>query len=677
MRRVWRVVAWLVFCGLVCGGLALSPAAAQAIPGIDSCTFLPETTGNQANVDPGPGLVAASMVRPDNVSDASRLTVYETLQGQGQTWTTHGRTVKDKAGCNVMDQAQTSLANMVLEVNDALAETTVLVYATATNTHGLVSELLSRSESSAKNLESDFFRPLAWFMFFSVGCWIIWVAVTTGGRAHIREMLSKIGVASGVVIVVATLIAGGWYIKIVKGLDDMTAQVQSSVTSTMLSGGNEGGPCNVPDGDPDEGRREMACQMWYSMAFLPWSIGQYGVTGTEKVPYAGTDYTGGKMPDDFRFQQLWTQTYSVTEYDDISGASTQGTLADPDMIKRKGENWDSLADRARESANGKHTDAEQTAWNIAYGAWRGEGSGSRFTTAFNALGGSVITSIAVVWLSVINLVYQVLPVLAFLSLAVIGLLAMFPKLNWLMKEWFQMIAKTYLMRLVTGVALGLLLLLMKSILEMNMAPPVTGIYQLVIAIGLIMLFRMVKNRAIPATQTEQDAGRTASTATSTTRSVVSTAGRVLDRSGGGRGAGWLYAAGAVLAGRRRGGSADAEATGREARERRERERDAYADVGADERPTPRRRPGAPGATRRTEKALDRASDALTETASILGDSATRAADAAEAAESARTAARASGGDAQAQDPIVVRPSVITRHGAEPTTQVIDVDVEVR
>lgn len=593
LNRARRVVVAFLFLVMVGGGLAFSADRPAEAWGVDSCTFLPEATNNMPTAIVGPGNVAADMLRlptaADGTIDVQGSTVYELLQGHGQWWTTYGRTVDDKAGCNILDQTQTSLANIILAGNDLLANTGILVYVAATGDHGMMSTLFDKTGTAVHDLNTKFFTPLAKTMFIGIGIWLMVVGATK--RNRFRELISKVGSAMGTVLIVSVCITAGWYVPTVNALDGYTAGGQEVLTNMLLSGNDEKGqPCSADKGD-SQARRQMACEMWYSTSFTPWTVGMYGFVGTEPMPYAGPDYTEGRIPDDFRFQQLWTQTYSVNDQAAMDAARKAaeegGTEVHLTQFADKQEQWGQLAERARKAADGSVdvTATERATWSAAYGGWRGEGAGSRFTTALNAVGGTIISSIAEVWLSILNLAYQVIPPMLLVALPVIALIAMIPKMNFLMGECFTLLGKSFIMRVITAGALALLLMIMKIILEMDMAPPLTGLYQLVVAIGLLMIFRMAKKHMTSQTRLEGEGKGAVDSTTNTTTSTVNKLAGAGD-GGGGAGGMWTVAGLAVTSAvaRRRGGSADAENAGKnDADDEADDELDEADEPGHDER----------------------------------------------------------------------------------------------
>ncbi len=567
VQRRWplvRLFAAGLFVVLVGVGLAAGSSPAQAVFGVDSCTFLPDRTGNAAVPSAsGPAVIAADKINPAAPStriDPASATVFELLRGQGQAWSTYGRKVDGSAGCNILDQVQSDLASALLGVNDAIVGTSILVYASATDADGVLATLFSKATPLATELYTSLFTPMWPVILIGIGIWMTFITVGNGHR--LREGLSSVAWNLTIGALVSGLLGFGWYATVVTEADAGTAQLQSALTSAVLSAsGSTTGACALPGGSADAGRRQMACQMWYSLSFTAWATGQYGAQGLEPFPYSGTDHTEGRASDDARFQQLWNQSYSINDMVSLKDSLAGG--GGSSLSTSKSDAWGEFAERAQKAADGSDgTASEKAAWSQAYAGWRGEGAGGRFTSALNGIGGALISSLAITVTSLTSLVWQTVPVLLLLALPLVALLGMIPKLHKVFTGWGGLLATGYIARVMLMVILALVLVLFQRILEMNMAPPVTGLFQLVIALGTWMIYRMVKRDARPS-----DGGLTshARQATSQTTRVTQGASQaVTGRSGGGRsGLGALAAAGATAGlARRAMSSSAAEQAGR-------------------------------------------------------------------------------------------------------------------
>lgn len=480
-KRVGVALAAVAFVGLVGTGLSASSAPAAAVLGIDSCTFMPDASGNLPIVIQDNSENAVNLIIGDTPTrtPSNLYTTLELTEGRGHTWSTYGRTLGDEAGCNILDDAQSMLATMVLALNQSFVGLTLTIYALTMNTDGMFATLLTDIEGPAKGLLDSFVKPAMLLGITLSGIVMSVRALRSDGG--FRESATDLMWTMGIGITTIVLLTGNRYSSMITAADKSVATINAGLSSAFLT---QAGSDACSASSVRQAPRGMACQMWETLEFNPWAIGQFGSLGSAPIDYTGTDYTGGRMPNDARYQQVWLQTFDVNEMG-------TGSMS----VKTKQDNWGDFADRGRKIANGDITPtsaAETAAWKQMYAHWRGEGSGSRFTIAFNAIGNTALSSVGIIGIGVIQQVWRALPVLLLAVLPLAAGLAMFPTQRKHAMGWLETFCKSYVLQLAFGFAMAVLLFFVQRILAMNHAPPITAIYQLVAIVGVWMAFTMVK-----------------------------------------------------------------------------------------------------------------------------------------------------------------------------------------
>jgi TrbL/VirB6 plasmid conjugal transfer protein len=399
------------------------------------------------------------------------VTAYEWWNTGGMAWSMDNR----DADCPVMDNVTNKFANWnfnLTKMNTAIA-LSMFQWASSPN---LLDEFIDATEKLVKGTGPNSGLDDLLFLNFLApvvvlgALWGVWTGLIKKRTTEtLQGGLWMLGAATFALIFMANPGAIANAMNSVVG--QVTAAVTNAVTTASSSGLSSEDPCYLPNSDePSVGARMSSCTLWYSLAFTPWAVGQYGQAGASYIDGAPAGQTnvqmgGSKTTSDLRLAQIDAQTLNHDE-------ATTGQYAQ--LRETKNKQWEAIAEYAKEQP-----------WGNTW-AGRDGAASNRVAVSFVSLIASFAAGILVFLISFSIVILQLGMIMLIVTAPLFLLIGVHPgKGRQIALKWAELLLGTAIKRIVLGVALAVVIAFYQIILT----TPMSWFAQiaLVIAVGVAAL----------------------------------------------------------------------------------------------------------------------------------------------------------------------------------------------
>ncbi|MFE9257596.1 hypothetical protein [Streptomyces sp. NPDC006879] len=522
VRRLGRATRAGVF--LVFALLALT----MATPGTASADFACQFTGDDAYEMDSPGANGEAVFpavnqwqreseRAKNLSDNTGMvtgavkmprspelyTMYELNGVRGMNWSGTQRDRGDASqtdsrwdasgadDCEIMDYVNNGIANIVFDGTKVITRISISTKEFASNPNPL-SGLYEGRDSVVETLKKNVLVPAVPVMITLTGLWVF----ARWRKGEMREAWSGVGWAALTTVAVVALLTGGNYAKVINEADSGIAKVNSLLTEAVLSGvsGRMQSPCDLPQEEHNRGMRISSCAMYDTLAFRPWSLGQFGQLGTNCIfrndggkvvngeclpadPGRTCSYGKGARCEDLRVRQLVSQ--SMTNKDVFSG---------DDFDKRKDE-WYPVRQDIAGGKGDNESHGDKHVYPVAFDEWAGRDAGNRIGLAFYSLIAALIVGLMVIVLSALTLLWHAVTLIMIILLPLIATLGIHPSQQKLLKGWLETFIHSFVLRAGFGVILTVLLVLYQMILPAKIALGMQLLMLLLVTVAVVMMLK--------------------------------------------------------------------------------------------------------------------------------------------------------------------------------------------
>ena len=221
-------------------------------------------------------------------------TLYEVAGLRGLSWWTIPLNVDGTRNCSLWNYVWSQAANLIFTGTKIALQVTISIKEAAAADDPL-QFLYDESGGAVSTVFTVFFIPIASLMFILAG---VWAGINAMRRKGIRAALGAAAVAAGIIALAGfayTATADGTtgFRSIAATVDTAISQVNAVATNALFDELATGsGACILPDGPSSvvRGQRLTSCILADSLAYRPWSIGQFGGAGATPIPVPG-DWT--------------------------------------------------------------------------------------------------------------------------------------------------------------------------------------------------------------------------------------------------------------------------------------------------------------------------------------------------------------------------------------------------
>ncbi|MFG2130830.1 hypothetical protein ACGFNV_23850 [Streptomyces sp. NPDC048751] len=478
---------------VVFGVIALSlstPQSAKAL--FDTCDWTSQSINQMADM-PGANaenifpsvqqwdgkrqLVSGAVKMPGSAGD---YTLYEIDAMRGLNWAStqvsQGQAKDgdsaDDDDCSIQNEINNTIAQMVFDLSKILSRAAISIKEISSNPSPLAAlyeGTVEGDDSVVDRLNNGVFKLAVPTMILLTGLWVFgkW------RKGDMREVWAGVGWAAFVVVAVSAFLVNGNYVAVVQTADSGIAQGNAALTEAVLDSAVDGvaPPCDLDDNEPQRGMRISSCAMYDTLAFRPWSIGQFGDVGKQRIEYKKTedcDFGKGDRCTDLRVKQVVVQ--SVTNFDYYNG--------DKDIIKSKENKYGELRKYIAENESSRF-----------YEQWSGRKPATRISIAIYALVASLIVGIMVIVLSALTLLWHAVTLIMVILLPLVAIISIHPTQQKLLRGWWQTFVHSFVLRAGFGVILTILLLFYQMILPLQIPLGMQLLMLLLVTIAVIMLLK--------------------------------------------------------------------------------------------------------------------------------------------------------------------------------------------
>ncbi|MFF1624826.1 hypothetical protein [Streptomyces sp. NPDC058272] len=474
-------------------------------PGTNGESIMPAVNqwqkGNGAeSLSDNAGMITGAVKMP---LDADKYTLYEldgmrgmnwsmTFKGRGDASEDDGNWGSGADSCAVMAYVNNGIADTIFNGTKILTRTAISIKESASNPSPLAG-LYSGRDDVVDTLRKNVLVPAVPVMILLVGLWVF----TKWRSGDMREVWAGISWAALTVIAVTAFLTGNNYHKVVETADSGIAKANSALTATVLAGasGEMQSPCDLPDGSYNEGLRLSSCAMYDTLAFRPWSLGQFGDPGKNcifkndggKVKPDGScapnnagetcSWGKGARCEDLRVRQAVAQSW--TNKDEFAGK-------DIDKYKKQ---WMPIRQDISGGKDAGDDVPDKNIYPVAFNDWAGKNAGSRVGIAFYSIVAAFIVGLMVIVLSALTLLWHAVTLILVIMLPLIATLGIHPSQQKLLKGWLETFVHSFVLRAGFGVILTVLLVLYQMILPANIALGTQLLMLLLVTVAVVMMLK--------------------------------------------------------------------------------------------------------------------------------------------------------------------------------------------
>lgn len=435
-----------------------------------------------------------------NWNDPDTYTLFEKDGVRGTTWSTtywyqehafqHRFDGEDEKRCEFISSMQSMMAQTIFDLDRTITAATIALRQKATDQTPFLN-MIRDMRPSIDNLTDHLFWPGLATMVMLSGAWVI----TKLGKQ--REIVQGLVGVGGTAIIVGFLLStshvGGHsgdpnYLWLAEESNSATSGLVNGFGNLLLPKTETDGPCYLGSGSNihQRGIRELDCSIYQNLVFDPWAKGQFGGIGAHPVPFINKYLVNPPSKDDpifkdgadMRILQVdaqsvsYPEAYDPKEYPWKIGGSTSVSM---DPATKHGQ-WNVIRNSLFESYNDSFTD------------WKGENGSARTAAAFTGLISSVLVGIFVSATSLLTMIWNAVPVVLWLALPLVGLLAVFPPLQKLLRGWGETMIKAMTLGMVFGIAQMMAMMVVSGILQSSAA---LGWKCLLMLVMVLALWRVV------------------------------------------------------------------------------------------------------------------------------------------------------------------------------------------
>ncbi|MDJ0464306.1 hypothetical protein [Streptomyces sp. H27-C3] len=483
-----RAALFVVFTVLALSLSAPQPAKAF----MDTCDWVDQSTNQKADMpgvsaenifpsvrqwDGKGGLVSGAEKLPKG---AAQYTLYELNSMRGLNWASTQVSQKQAKGddsaedddCSIQNDITNSIGQMIFDLSKVMSRAAISVKEISSNPSPLAAlyeETVEGKDSVVDRLNNRVFKFAVPTMILLTGIWVFgkW------RKGDMREVWAGVGWAAFVVVAVSGFLVNGNYVAVVEKADSGIAQGNAVLTEAVLGSatGLMEPPCDLGVNATQRGMRVSSCAMYDTLAFRPWSIGQFGDPGKKRIAYKGDDkcdFGGPRRCSDLRVKQVVAQ--SVTNKDYYSG--------EKDITDKKEDEYGDLRKyMADDFSSGD------------YDQWSGRKPASRISIAIYALVASAIVGLMVIGLSLLTLLWHAVTLIMVILLPLIASISIHPTQQKLLRGWWETFVHSFVLRAGFGVILTVLLLFYQVILPLQVPLGMQLLMLLLVTVAVIMLLK--------------------------------------------------------------------------------------------------------------------------------------------------------------------------------------------
>jgi len=219
---------------------------------------------------------------------AGDYTLYEVAGLRGLSWWTIPLNPDKTRNCDLWNYVWSQAGNAAFTVSKIGLQITISIKEAAAADDPLAF-LYDESGGAVSTVFALFFIPVATVMFIVAGIWFGLNALRGSG---LRATLGGILVAAGIVAVAgfayaANMSGTNGFRAVASTVDKAISQVNGVASNALLDGLTQNtGACTLPADAADaiRGQRLTSCVLADNLAYRPWSIGQFGGAGANRVP---------------------------------------------------------------------------------------------------------------------------------------------------------------------------------------------------------------------------------------------------------------------------------------------------------------------------------------------------------------------------------------------------------
>lgn len=228
--------------------------------------------------------------------------------------------------------------------------------------------------------------------------------------------------------------------------------------------------CYLPGGGEDFGVRSSSCEIWKTLAYTPWVVGQFNMADTSNLSNPGTPVKiGNRVSNDIAVSHLWSQSIThedAAKYGTSAGAEVICNHIDDGKPCGKKQNWEKIAEKMGEGTS-----------------WAGADAGFRVNLAFSAMVANLAAGAVILVVSIATVVLAIAMLLLIMVAPIFLLVGVHPGMGrGVALKWLELLLGTVVKRIILGFMLAILIGFYQIIISMD--TPVFPKIALLMAVGI-------------------------------------------------------------------------------------------------------------------------------------------------------------------------------------------------